>query len=1459
MSDFQYVNLGTGPDTYTGDPLYDAFSKINLNFADIAAGNANITITAPVQSVAGRQGNIILYVNDVLGAASIGYVNSLAFGNATISVDNVTGAASVAYVDSLFANANVTVNAPVQSVNGLTGNVILTVANIANAASTSFVTSTVNNAIANLNVNIAASAVSSVAGRTGNIDLTVNDVLGAASIGYVNSLAFGNVSLTVAEVDGAASITYVNSLFANANIVLNAPVQSVNGLTGNVVLTVANIAGAASTSYVDTAIATGLSNVVVNVAKSSVTTVAGRTGNVVLTVNDVLGAASIGYVNSLLGTGEGIGQLQANIDLINSNVANLTASLANIDSEQFANIAILYANAAIQADAISVLYGNAIVQESEIANIVANVTTISNELANLSSDRITANGHSVVVTADGALNLPANGVIRNSDFVNGPVNIVSNTYAQLQWTANVGSADPNSESGNPTNWVYLDSDGFNVENIAADGTNLGWHFNDDGSLTLPAYSGQIGRAGYTNGMDLFNSNGGTGYVRMNFNDQSAIWVDPGGAYLQTGGGTVTLDNTGVLTTPGNVFVSGGVLTNNYYYANGQPFISTTLANTADIVANTAGGYDVGLSLTSTGVVAGTYGSAVDIPTITVDSKGRITSLTTNAISTTLSLAGTSGTGTVDLLSGALTFAGQYGVTATASGNIITISTPQDLQTTASPSFTGLTLTGSNNATGIGTGTLIVDGGASVQHDLWVGGNVYAMALNTITSSILQIDEPLLYLTGSNPYPYNFDLGFYSHFVGGPANVYAHTGLVRNYLDNEWYLFSNIATEPAGNVINLSSSSIIYDTLKLGGANLANTTISTSTTTGALIVGGGAGIAGNLYVGNNLNVSGVDIISNVAGLSTAIVTANTSMKAYVDAQISTEQAQLTAINVAIANVSGNVTSVQGNTITLGSNTTQALVSNAVTLTTSTKVTDAIAELNYVLGKLVPPSPPNFPNNTTISVPAANSGLMCNFTQTDNSGWGNLSVAGGTLVGVVRASSFSTSGTAVTNVGPGNTGTVTAYINGVPNGNITLTGSNGNTTNGNLYVYSVQDYHNVVSTVTAGFWTVFSTYATATGGMLPGWNRVSIYDSGTGTATNDAKWYYDNATPSAPAFSGTSMVLSSNVVQYSSTIPMFTTSAGFTLKGNVQNISGDTYPNSTNLISSSSANGAFAAPALVSYATAGVTTPITRNNTAVIAFTTTSNINSGFGNALGTAGPSVTVNNSYNSTSWGFSAPATYILYKTGTGTSIEETAITNTYTGGSAAYRIANPDAGTAADTPAYTGSEAAFNSQTGPFYTTDATNVAAKIQYDQTNYSTGFLPVGPNLSGRSTSQYFTFKFVKGAVSKFNISYSGTIAGLWVALPGSSIDTTAAPTNGWLNMGVAYAGSGIPGTGTGGNGSTGCSTGGTAVLNSLVSGGSYTCTFGTTSSTSSTGNEIYVRVKLTSGQSLTALSIANPTN
>jgi len=557
------------------------------------------------------------------------------------------------------------------------------------------------------------------------------------------------------------------------------------------------------------------------------------------------------------------------------------------------------------------------------------------------------------------------------------------------------------------------------------------------------------------------------------------------------------------------------------------------------------------------------------------------------------------------------------------------------------------------------------------------------------------------------------------------------------------------------------------------------------------------------------------------------------------------------------VSSLSSSITGNLVPLGSNVAGALVSNAVSLTTTTDVTDAIAELNYVLGKLVPPSPPNFPSSQTLSLSSATTAaLMCNFTQVDNSGWGNLSVAGGTLVNAVRSASYTTS-TGITNVGPGSSGTITAYLNGIPSGNVTLTGSNSNTTNGNIYVYNVEDYHAVVSSVTAGFWTVFSTYATGSS-IPPGWNRVSISDSGTGTSTNTVTWYYDNAAPGTPAFSNTSMTLTSNSVTYSSTIPHLNSSSVFTLKGNVNALSGNMYPNSTNLFSTTTGGGAVNAPSNITYSSAGISTPLAPSlyvSSGSAYFQTTATVISGFGSSA--AGPTVYVSNSYNQGSYNFT-PGSTVLYNNGS-TQILETAITNSFTGASAAYRIVNPDAGTAADNPAYTGSEATFNSTTGAFYATDATVVAALLKYDTTNYSSGYLPVGPNLSTRGGgAQYFTFKWTKAAVSKFNIAWTGTIAGLWVALPGSSIDTTASPTNGWINMAVAYAGSGVPGTGSGGNGSAGCSTGGTATLNS---NGTYsvTCTFGTVSSTSATNNEIYIRIKLTSGQSVSVLSIANPTN
>ena len=173
-----------------------------------------------------------------------------------------------------------------------------------------------------------------------------------------------------------------------------------------------------------------------------------------------------------------------------------------------------------------------------------------------------------------------------------------------------------------------------------------------------------------------------------------------------------------------------------------------------------------------------------------------------------------------------------------------------------------------------------------------------------------------------------------------------------------------------------------------------------------------------------------------------------------------------------------------------------------------------------------------------------------------------------------------------------------------------------------------------------------------------------------------------------------------------------------------------------------------------------------------------------------------------------------------------------------------------------------FNSETSTLETYDSTVVADVLSHDETDYSSGYLPVGPDLSGgtRSGTQYFTFKFIRTSVSKFDLKFSGTIAGAWVAVPGSTIDSSSS-LNGWVELTTAYAGSGVPGanTGAGGNGSDGCALGGTITTGSSVSNESTTATFGTVSSSSTSTNEIYVRIALTSGQSITALSLESASN
>ena len=171
-----------------------------------------------------------------------------------------------------------------------------------------------------------------------------------------------------------------------------------------------------------------------------------------------------------------------------------------------------------------------------------------------------------------------------------------------------------------------------------------------------------------------------------------------------------------------------------------------------------------------------------------------------------------------------------------------------------------------------TGALVVAGGAGIAGNLYVAGNIYASNLTAINISTLSVTDPLLYLTASNPFPYNYDIGFFSHYakVSGDER---HTGLARDYTTEVWNFFSNVSTGP-GVTVNWAEANLIYDTVRLGDIIVSNTTQSTSTTSGALTVAGGAGIAGALYITNTGDVS-----ANIGSIRTQLNTLDANIGSY----------------------------------------------------------------------------------------------------------------------------------------------------------------------------------------------------------------------------------------------------------------------------------------------------------------------------------------------------------------------------------------------------------------------------------------------------------------------------------------------------------------------------------------------------------------------------------------------------
>jgi hypothetical protein len=244
------------------------------------------------------------------------------------------------------------------------------------------------------------------------------------------------------------------------------------------------------------------------------------------------------------------------------------------------------------------------------------------------------------------------------------------------------------------------------------------------------------------------------------------------------------------------------------------------------------------------------------------------------------------------------------------------------------------------------------------------------------------------------------------------------------------------------------------------------------------------------------------------------------------------------------------------------------------------------------------------------------------------------------------------------------------------------------------------------------------------------------------------------------------------------------------------------------------------------------------------------------------------------------PANIQMYA-GANSGVNEQSITASTTGNTqAAIRVVMSTAG---NTPAFSNSTNFYTANAWSGAQTIAGTPEAVVRYGvlkqyAVDLSTGYLPVGPNLSvtgGRTSTQYFTFAFARPSLANFDIRITSAtgIAGVWIAAPGTTIDKSgfSSPTpgfpgptstiNGWLEGFTQYAGSGVPGaSGTGGNGSNGCALTGADVipLNTAISNVAYTMTLGSQNAANSTGTNILIRIALASGQTISDLQIGTAT-
>ena len=290
-----------------------------------------------------------------------------------------------------------------------------------------------------------------------------------------------------------------------------------------------------------------------------------------------------------------------------------------------------------------------------------------------------------------------------------------------------------------------------------------------------------------------------------------------------------------------------------------------------VVTNSDGANTSTVSLATTTVAAGSYGSSSAIPTFTVDTFGRLTAAGTASLATSLNIAGDTGTDSVALLTDTITFVGGTGITSavTAAGtatsvtfdidsSVVTLTGTQTLtnKTLTSPSLTtpviastgaifngttGTTTVVASSAAGTTTLTLPAATDTLVGRDTTdtLTNKTISFGSNTVTMTSAQLATAVSDETGSGVLV----------FATSPTLITPTLGVASATSINK----VTITTPATGSTLTIADGKTL---------TVNNTLTLTGTDTSSVAFGAGGTVA---YVANKLSVFAATTSAELAGV------------------------------------------------------------------------------------------------------------------------------------------------------------------------------------------------------------------------------------------------------------------------------------------------------------------------------------------------------------------------------------------------------------------------------------------------------------------------------------------------------------------------------------------------------------------------------------------------------------------